>query len=35
VVRPDNTIRAELVEPAAAATSADPMAQQIADPFAE
>ncbi len=35
VVRPDHTIRAELVEPAAAATSADPMAQQIADPFAE
>jgi len=35
VVRPDNTIRAELVEPAATATSADPLAQQIADPFAE
>ncbi len=35
VVRPDNTIRAELVEPAAAARSADPLAQQIADPFAE
>lgn len=35
VVRPDNTIRAELVEPAAAAVSSDPLAQQIADPFAE
>jgi membrane protein implicated in regulation of membrane protease activity len=35
VVRPDSTIRAELVEPAATATSADPLAQQIADPFAE
>ena len=35
VVRPDNTIRAELVEPAAAAASADPLAQPIADPFAE
>jgi membrane-bound ClpP family serine protease len=35
VVRPDNTIRAELVEPAAAAVSSDPLAQQVADPFAE
>ncbi|MCI0361621.1 MAG: NfeD family protein [Planctomycetaceae bacterium] len=35
VVRPDTTIRAELVEPAAAAASSDPLAQQIADPFAE
>lgn len=35
VVRPDHTIRAELVEPAAAAASSDPLAQQIADPFAE
>jgi membrane-bound serine protease (ClpP class) len=35
VVRPDTTIRAELVEPAAAAASADPLAQPIADPFAE
>ena len=34
VVRPDNTIRAELVEPARAATG-DPLAEQIADPFAE
>ena len=35
VVRPDTTIRAELVEPSAAAASADPLAQPIADPFAE
>ena len=37
VVRPDNTIRAELAEtaPAAAAGSSDPLAQEIADPFAE
>jgi membrane-bound serine protease (ClpP class) len=38
VVRPDTTIRAELAEvPAAAADAAgnDPLAQQIADPFAE
>jgi membrane-bound ClpP family serine protease len=35
VVRPDHTIRAELVEPAAAAATVDPLAQQIADPFAE
>jgi membrane-bound serine protease (ClpP class) len=35
VVRPDTTIRAELVEPAAAAASADPLAQPVADPFAE
>jgi membrane-bound ClpP family serine protease len=35
VVRPDTTIRAELVEHAPAAASADPLAQQIADPFAE
>jgi hypothetical protein len=38
VVRPDTTIRAELAEaPAAAAQakSADPLAQQFADPFAE
>jgi membrane-bound ClpP family serine protease len=38
VVRPDTTIRAELVESAPSATSVvsgDPLAQQIADPFAE
>jgi membrane-bound ClpP family serine protease len=35
VVRPDNTIRAELVEPAVAGASSDPLAQQVADPFAE
>ena len=38
VVRPDTTIRAELVESAPSATpvvSGDPLAQQIADPFAE
>ena len=35
VVRPDTTIRAELVEPAAAGASSDPLAQQVADPFAE
>jgi membrane-bound ClpP family serine protease len=37
VVRPDNTIRAELAEaaPAAAAGTGDPLAQEIADPFAE
>ncbi len=37
VVRPDNTIRAELAEAAPAATAgpADPLAQEIADPFAE
>jgi membrane-bound serine protease (ClpP class) len=38
VVRPDTTIRAELAETQAAApgaASADPLAQQIADPFAE
>ena len=37
VVRPDNTIRAELAEtaPTHAAGSSDPLAQEIADPFAE
>lgn len=38
VVRPDTTIRAELVESppgASPALSSDPLAQQIADPFAE
>ena len=38
VVRPDTTIRAELVESAPSAApvvSGDPLAQQIADPFAE
>ena len=38
VVRPDTTIRAELAEvpiAASGAANADPLAQQIADPFAE
>ncbi|MEX2176090.1 MAG: NfeD family protein [Pirellulaceae bacterium] len=35
VVRPDATIRAELVETAPAANPNDPLTQQFADPFAE
>jgi len=37
VVRPDTTIRAELADtaPLAAASAADPLTQEIADPFAE
>jgi membrane-bound serine protease (ClpP class) len=37
VVRPDTTIRAELVEPvpAPAVATGDPLAQQVPDPFAE
>jgi hypothetical protein len=37
VVRADTTIRAELAEaaPAPAATTADPLDEQFADPFAE